>query len=259
KVKLLKFFTAFTVSLMVMSIPWGLCFYRVSHKAISPRQEEKISSLNISLLLNLEGAKESSAFLEVDIKGQKITLRVLPPLLLGEDCGKFKSLGEIWKTDGGKYAVAALNKTYNLNIEKWACMTWGDFSKICDLLGCCDFTLESDITDENGNLLLPRGRQILNGTGLLLLLQRESSGDFLLPYHRFGEGLSGLLRDGSNIFTNGEEEKLFNLLANSADNNLDIYDLTALQSSDFFKAPLKVTDYKIKGALSADGKLFLPN
>ncbi|MEG1972459.1 MAG: hypothetical protein RR315_04800, partial [Oscillospiraceae bacterium] len=167
----LKFLVAFTASLLVMCLPWGLSFYLINcETAVQPLEKIAISETNAEVLLKIEG--DSKAFLKMDISGNNISLSVLPPEILGEDCGKFKTLLSIWESDGGKYAAVALNKTYSLNIEKWAVLNVGDFTRICDMLGCCDFNVAEDVKDENGFTLISHGRKIISGTDMLLMLSK---------------------------------------------------------------------------------------
>lgn len=256
--KLKSFLKALSASLAVMSLLWGLSFYYACQPIsadLSPKAPQ--TPLVTQLLLNIYQDNESIAFLLFKFREDEIVISVLPPEIMAEDGGKLQALNTIYKKDGLKYCAEALNNTYSTDIKRSVSLSTSQLADFLDFFGCCDLTLNEPILLQDKSIVIEKGRRLLNGEKLALILSQNKNS--LNKYEVFGNAISKLFNQNYSPLTKKDSERLFNLLANGNESNLSVIDFLEAEKSSLFTQRPPTVFFAVRGRFCEKSKLFFPS
>lgn len=263
------FAVSFCVCLAVLGLPMAFAAFYLSSppppEASAPEIPDYVphSSENLTILL-VGGAKDQlpSAMMLVRFAPAdgEILLAALPPETMVEDAGRFDSAGGVWKRQGEKRAVAALSKTLQIPIDRYAAVDPDLFIKVVDLVGTVEYTLEEPVTLSDGAVLLRAGRQLLDGRKLSAMLSyRGIEGGEPARLRLLNELAAVALRQRLPGLSSAVADAAFKAVANLGRTDLAYADFEVRKQSLRYLAELEnpISVLEITGDYNSAGNTFL--
>lgn len=171
-----QFWAAFFLGVVILSLPFSYALFRFSRVGESETEERESyfpqSSDSITLLLALKdnsGKPDSFILTEISPQKKAVAVAVFPPEMLVEDGGSFRPADEVWENEGAKRGAAAIENAVDIKADRWLELDRQAVARLGSVVGAIDFTLE-EVSLENGLLILPAQRQIIDGTRAALLI-----------------------------------------------------------------------------------------
>lgn len=264
-----QFSIAFFSGIIVLAIPFAIALLRFAGDKIpvSPAQEEYFpqSSDAISMAIALSETKSAEPYCvvicAVEPKESRVSIAVLPPQTMAESAGRLDYIANIWRQEGGEKAVTALSGMLGIGIDRWIMLNSSAIASIGEMAGAVDFTLKNPVGLEDGMLMLPAGRQIIDGRkASLLMANRGYEGG----QEEQLEMIALLLSEGIEQRVKMQNEQLLELLfetiVNNADSNLSIGDFESRRRALVHMASrgAAVRVIEVNGEYNAETGGFLP-
>jgi len=213
------FWAAFSVSAVVFSLLYGGALGQLRRAAAQPPAAWSTADPQdaITLLLAHEGAREPQTFclLRFDPARKQVACALLPGSLgLGES-----TLAQVWRLRGAPAAASALAQSLGAAVDRTLSLSDEPLVSLLDCVGSIDLTLEAPVGS------LPAGRQIFDGSRLLLLARESAAalpeGERRALLERAGEEL---LRQRLPFLRGRDLEKLYLTAVNAGRNDLTALD-----------------------------------
>ena len=87
-----------------------------------------------------------------------------------EDGGSFHLACDVWDKEGAKRGAQALQMAAGIENGRWLELDSEAIVKLGEVVGAIDFTLNEEISIEQGLMVLPEDRQLIDGTKAVLLI-----------------------------------------------------------------------------------------
>ncbi|MEG2174193.1 MAG: LCP family protein [Oscillospiraceae bacterium] len=217
----------------------------------------------LTLLIAGQNADEppgTIVLLQIDPTAGELPLAVIPPETLVEDAGKLDALALVWKREGGRRAAAALAAALDVSIERWLTLSQEGFIHLADTVGTVDYVLEHPLTLTDGSVLLPAGRQVLDGRKLLTVFSYQGyPGGEPERLSTVAQALTATLNQRIGLMNTQSAEAMFQTAVNEGKSNLTIADFESRRrSASLLRArsgPARIVPFL--GEYNAAGNTFL--
>lgn len=181
KSKTAQFFIAFFMGVFILALPFSYALFRfsVNKKGTEPVEERFYPQVTDSLSLvtavknNANDRPNCFIITDIDPYGNEISFAVLPPETLVEDGGSFHLACDVWDKEGAKRGAQALQSAAGIENGRWLELDSEAVIKLGEVMGAIDFTLQEEISIEQGLMVLPEDRQLIDGTKAVLLINYE--------------------------------------------------------------------------------------
>lgn len=268
KSKSAQFFIAFFMGVFILALPFSYALFKFSanKKGIEPIEDKFYPQVTDSLSLITAVKNDTEDYpicfvmAEIDPYGNEICFAVLPPETLVEDGGSFHLACDVWDKEGAKRGAQALQTAAGIQNGRWLELDSEAIVKLGEVVGAIDFTLSEEISIENGLMVLPEDRQLIDGTKAVLLIN----------YDGYSNGEKGRLDIiGELIFQTVAQRipmmndalliRLFETAVNNGVSDMKIGDFEARRRaiSHMVKNDFEVREIKITGEYSGEDNTFL--
>ena len=266
--KTAQFLIAFFMGIFILALPFSYALFKFAvKKAELPVVTEKFyPQINDTLVLTAalknkpDDAPMSFVLCSISPYQNAIKFAVLPPETLVEDAGSFYLAAEVWDNEGPKRGAQALQSAAGITNGKWIELDSQAIVKLGEVVGAIDFTLSEEISLEQGLMVLPKERQLIDGTKAALLINYNGySGKETQRLDMIGELFYQTLVQRAELLNDTLLLKLFETAVNNGDSDLVIADfesrrraLNYMMTNDF-----DVEEIEITGEYSGEDNTFL--
>ncbi len=178
----------------------------------------------------------------------KIPILALPPQLLVEEPPSPKTLQEVYEAGGVAATRTALERLFGVSIDRHMVMDQQGFLAIAGAFGPVEYTLgeELSLSPDVGGVVLSAGRQRLDGSALLRLMEYQGyDGGEPSRIKAIAELAAAAVNQKLGLVSGAQGEDLFRKAVNQMKTDLSFVDFDARLSSARMMAELKASPAQV--------------
>ena len=265
-----QFFVAFSIGIMVLSIPFSYAIFRFAgSKILASSQPENYypqssDAITLTVALRETGKDKPHSILlcKVDPLETAVKIAVIPPETMVEDAGRFDSVANVWRREGAKRAADALENALEVSSDRWLDLSSDSISKLGDVVGAIDFTLDQSLQLESGLSALPQGRQLIDGRRATILMNYTGyPGGEASRLKTIEDLTEQMLIQRLPLMTDSLLLKAFETAVNTGYSDLTVGDFESRRRAlaHMLSRSLKVEVVAVQGEYNAGKNTFLPS